>query len=125
MSTRSKTTHTNTLQPGAVRPGHIGKHSQAHPGVSPLSPVGHRNTSFQQLPRPLGLPPYRYSLADNFPEIATNIEAAGKMVFHVLGDSGGVQDGEFQNNVATAMVKQVAAGGAGVPQFCYHVGDVV
>jgi hypothetical protein len=87
--------------------------------------VGHRNTSFQPLPRPLGLPPYHYSLTDNFQEVATNIEAEKKMIFHVLGDSGGVQDGEFQNNVAAQMVEQTAPGGAAVPQFCYHVGDVV
>lgn len=116
---------TNVLQPGAVRPRHIAKNSQAHPGVSPLSPVGHRNTSFQPLPRPLGLPPYHFSLTDNFPAIGTNVDAAKKMVFHVLGDSGGVKDAEFQINVADQMISQVAAGGAAVPQFCYHVGDVV
>lgn len=115
----------NTLQPGAVRPRHTSKNSQAHPGVSPLSAVGHRNTSFQPLPRPLGLPPYRYSLTDNFPAIGTNVNAAKKMVFHVLGDSGGVQDAEYQDNVAKQMVADLAAGGPTVPQFCYHVGDVV
>ena len=41
------------LQPGAIRPHHKSKNSQAHPGVSPLNPVSHRNTSFQPLPRPL------------------------------------------------------------------------
>ena len=118
----------HSLQQGAVRPRHPRhptKTSQAHPGVSALSAVGHRNTSFQPLPRPLGLPPYHYSLTDNFPSIGTNIQSAKKMVFHVLGDSGGVQDGEFQNNVAQRMVSDVAAGSATVPQFCYHVGDVV
>ena len=115
----------NALQPGAVRPRHASKNAQAHPGVSPLSPVGHRNTSFQPLPRPLGLPPYHYSLTDNFPTIGSDIEAAKKMVFHVLGDSGGVQDGEFQNNVAEALIKQLSAGDATSPQFCYHLGDVV
>ncbi len=47
------------------------------------------------------------------------------MVFHVLGDSGGVQDGEFQNNVAEQMIEQLTPGGPTSPQFCYHVGDVV
>ncbi len=124
-SGHAKTSHTQALQQGGVRPRHGSKTSQAHPGVSPLSPVGHRNTSFQSLPRPLGLTPYHYSLTDNFPAIGTNINAAKKMVFHVLGDSGGVQDAEFQSNVAQKMVDQVAHGGATVPQFCYHVGDVV
>jgi hypothetical protein len=113
------------LQPGAVRPHPISKNSQAHPGVSPLSAVGHRNTSFQPLPRPLGLPPYHYSLTDNFPDIAQNLTAAKKMVFHVLGDSGGVQDGEFQNYVVAQMIAQLSPVDPSSPQFCYHVGDVV
>src|SRR5271169_5218715 len=64
----------NTLQPGSVRPRFTSKNSQAHLGVSALSTIGHRNTSFQPLPRPLGLPPYHYSLTDNFPGIATNLD---------------------------------------------------
>jgi len=124
-SARNKNTTGNVLHPGAVRPRHGSKTSQAHNGVSALSAVGHRNTSFQPLPRPLGLPPYHYSLTDNFPAIGAGIEAAKRMVFHVLGDSGGVQEGGFQSNVAEQMVKQVEAGGESAPQFCYHVGDVV
>ena len=54
------------FQAGAIRSRPMPKHSQAHPGVSPLNPVTHRNTSFQPLPRPLGLPPYRYDIADSF-----------------------------------------------------------
>jgi len=123
--TKGQNPPTNVLQPGAVHEVHASKNSQAHPGVSPLNPVSHRNTSFQPLPRPLGLPPYHYSLTDNFPTIANNIQAAKKMVFHVMGDSGGVQDGEFQNNVAEEMVKQLSPVGLTAPQFCYHVGDVV
>jgi acid phosphatase type 7 len=113
------------LRPGAVRPHPINKNSQAHPGVSPLDAISNRNTSFQPLPRPLGLPPYHYSLTDNFPEIGQNLEAAKKMVFHVLGDSGGVVDGEFQNNVVAQMISQLTPGNPSSPQFCYHVGDVV
>jgi hypothetical protein len=113
------------LQPGAIRPHHKSKNSQAHPGVSPLNPVSHRNTSFQPLPRPLGLPPYQYDLAENFPAIAENIDKEKKMIFHVVGDTGGVQDGEFQNNVAVQMIDHLTSGKGGKPQFCYHVGDVV
>jgi hypothetical protein len=91
--------------------------------VAPLDPITHRNTSFQPLPRPLGLPPYHLDLKDDFAPIA--VDAASKMVLHVVGDSGGVQDGEFQGNVAHLMLKHLEAGGAGKPQFCYHVGDVV
>ncbi len=113
------------LQPGAVRTLPASKNSQAHPGVSPLNPLSHRNTGFQPLPRPLGLPPYHYSLVDNFPAIAANLQTAGKMVLHVIGDTGGVQDGEFQNNVAGQMIAQLQPATATSPQFCYHVGDVV
>ena len=113
------------LQPGAVRP-HVKKgQSQAHGGVSALNTLSHRNTGYQPLPKPLGLPPYHYSLSDNFKAVAKNINAAGNMVFHVLGDSGGVKNAEFQSNVANQMVKDLGKGRANTPQFCYHVGDVV
>ena len=113
------------LQPGAIRPRSKTKRSQAHPGVSPLHPVSHRNTSFQPLPRPLGLPPYHYDLAENFPPIAETVGNEKKLIFHVVGDSGGVQDGEFQNNVAAQMIDHLTSGGGAKLQFCYHVGDVV
>jgi acid phosphatase type 7 len=110
------------LQPGAVRAHHKPGNSQAHPGVSPLNPLNHRNTGYQPLPKPLGLPPYHYDLSQHFPSAAKEINDAGKMVFDVLGDSGGVKDAEFQSNVANQMVKALPTN---APQFCYHVGDVV
>jgi hypothetical protein len=94
----------NSIRPGETRPRPMSKSPQAHPGVSPLHPVSHRNVSFQPLPRPLGLPPYHYDLAENFPAIGDTVAQARKLVFHVVGDSGGVQDGEFQNNVATPFI---------------------
>jgi len=111
------------LKPGAVRT-HIKKgQSQAHGGVSGLNPLSHRNTGYQPLPKPLGLPPYHYLLSDNFQTIAKHITDAGQMVCDILGDSGGVQDAEFQSHVADQMI--AALGGATPAQFCYHVGDVV
>ena len=97
--------------------------SQVHPGVSPLNPVASRNTSYQPLPRPLGLPPYHYDLAAKFPMIGPAVK--DRMVFHVVGDTGGIKDGEFQDMVAHRMVEDVVGGGPDQPQFCYHVGDVV
>ena len=111
--------------PAAVRSRPIAGNSQAHPGVHPLDPVTHRNTSFQPLPRPLGLAPYHYDIGDHFPDIERSIKAAGKVVFHVVGDSGGIKDAEFQDNVAEQMVDHLHATGSSRPQFCYHVGDVV
>ena len=113
------------LQPGSVPARLFEKNSQAHPAVSPLNPLNHRNTGYQPLPRPLGLPPYHYSLTGTFPAIAAHLEKAKKMVFHVAGDTGGVQDGEFQTNVADLMIGEIATENVHTPQFCYHVGDVV
>jgi len=111
---------------GRVRPRPSAKNSQAHTGVSPLHPVTHRNTSFQPLPRPLGLAPYHYDIGQHFPDITQEIAAAGnKMIFHVVGDTGGVVDGEYQSNVAQQMLEHLTSGQGGKPQFCYHVGDVV
>jgi Calcineurin-like phosphoesterase len=124
MTTRTRPS-TPAFRPAATRPRPKRGVSQAHPGVQPLDAVAHRNTSFQQLPRPLGLAPYHYDLAEHFPDIAHDITADKKMVFHVIGDSGGVKDGEFQGNVAAKLIEQREATGADRPQFCYHVGDVV
>jgi acid phosphatase type 7 len=44
------------------------------------------------------------------------------MVLDILGDSGGVQDAEFQDHVAGQMVANLEIS---QPGFCYHVGDVV
>lgn len=111
------------FQQGAVRTRSHGKNSQAHPGVTPLNAVTHRNTGFQPLPRPLGLAPYHYTLTDNFPEIARKLDGAKAMTFHVLGDSGGVKDGSHQDAVAEQMARGL--GGNNAALFCYHVGDVV
>jgi hypothetical protein len=110
---------------GAVKPRPARGQSQSHPGVAPLHPVTHRNTSFQPLPRPLDLVPYHYDLSEKFADIGKAMEQEGKMVFHVVGDTGGVQDGEFQNNVAEQMIAHLENPHGPVPQFCYHVGDVV
>jgi DNA repair exonuclease SbcCD nuclease subunit len=112
------------LQRSEVRPRPTPKNSQAHKGVAPLNPLTHRNTSFQPLPRPLGLAPYHYDLAENFQDVGAAIKDAKRMVFHVVGDTGGIQDGTPQNNVAEQMVDHLTSA-KDKPQFCYHVGDVV
>jgi len=111
------------LKLGAVRSRIAKGHSQAHAGVSALNPLTHRNTGYQPLPAPLGLPPYHWALSDNMPVLAQEITDAGKMVLDVTGDSGGVKDAEFQSFVADQMIAALA--GPSPSQFCYHVGDVV
>ena len=121
----SNLTSNGGLRLAAIRSRPSPGSSQAHPGVAPLNPVSHRNTSFQPLPRPLGLPPYHYDLEQAFPDIAKAISDSGKLCFHVVGDTGGIKDGEFQDNVAAQMIEHLNSGQGVKPQFCYHVGDVV
>jgi hypothetical protein len=54
------------------------------------------------------------------------ITDAGQLVFHMVGDTGGVKDAVPQTIVASKLEAQLAAGGsASVPAFFYHLGDVV
>jgi hypothetical protein len=49
------------------------------------------------------------------------IQKAGQIVFHTVGDTGGIHNPEFQFAVADAMADDVSNGAA----FWYHLGDVV
>ena len=49
------------------------------------------------------------------------IQEAGKIVFHTVGDTGGIKRPEYQFVVADAMADDVANGAS----FWYHLGDVV
>jgi hypothetical protein len=50
-----------------------------------------------------------------------SIQTAGKIVFHTVGDTGGIHNPEFQFAVAGAMSDDTASGAC----FWYHLGDVV
>jgi hypothetical protein len=52
---------------------------------------------------------------------------AGKLVFHMVGDTGGIHDASVvQDQVAGVMEDQVtAAASDAVPAFFYHLGDVI
>jgi hypothetical protein len=52
---------------------------------------------------------------------ANKIQAAGKITFHTVGDTGGIHSPEFQFAVADAMASDLKSGAA----FWYHLGDVV
>jgi hypothetical protein len=83
----------------------------------------HRTQRFQPLPAPLGEPPYHYDLATALPEIAQS--ATPQLVFHTVGDTGGIQLGQPQRAVAAAMKADLNLPGAERPSFFYHLGDVV
>jgi hypothetical protein len=55
------------------------------------------------------------------------IQAAGQLVFHSIGDSGGVVRAEPQLAVADALCADLKGKtyATGLPAFCFHLGDVV
>ena len=99
--------------------------SQAHNGVHQLSPLTHRTQRFQQLPDPLGEPPYHYDLESALPGITEKAQKVGKIVFHTVGDTGGIKTPEYQEAVARAMKNDLNGIVDDGPSFFYHLGDVV
>jgi hypothetical protein len=82
------------------------------------------NQRFEPLPPPTGPYPFRFALADVLPaEELQAIEAAGRMRFHCVGDTGGIKDPHPQEEVAARMVSDLHADDP--PRFFYHLGDVV
>lgn len=60
------------------------------------------------------------------PAASDRIKKSGRMVFHAVGDTGGINGTSAQDAVAQAMEQQLkAAGGIDGATFLYHLGDVV
>ncbi|SEA65869.1 metallophosphoesterase family protein [Pedobacter hartonius] len=78
------------------------------------------NYKFQPLPQPIGNYPYRLK-----PDIQT--PDPDKMIFQVVGDTGGLKSPAFQQLIAGQMAKQYLhpESPAAKPSFLYHVGDIV
>jgi hypothetical protein len=53
------------------------------------------------------------------------IQSSGKIVFHTVGDTGGIMKPQFQFAVADAMALDTASAAANGASFWYHLGDVV
>ncbi|MVN22449.1 metallophosphoesterase family protein [Mucilaginibacter arboris] len=116
----------NSLLQGAVRSRPQTGKSQSHNGVQPLSPLTYKTQSFQPLPPPLGEPPYHYTIETAIPDILKVAADAGKIVFHAVGDTGGIKDPAYQTQVAAAMKRDLYNNKpADAPAFFYHLGDVV
>jgi hypothetical protein len=82
-------------------------------------------TRFEPIPHPapqrLAVP---FSVFD--PDASVAAEDARKLVFHFVGDVGGVNGTATQDSIAEAMENQLKAGAAkDRPRFLYIVGDVV
>jgi len=124
-----------TLTPGSVRNRPFAQksglnesetkpRSQAHGKVEPLSPYVHSTQRFQPLPQPLGEAPYHFDLESVVPGISATAQAAGKLTFHTVGDTGCIKSPEYQESVVKAMIADLKNGGV-LPSFFYHLGDVV
>ncbi len=84
---------------------------------------GYDNSPFRPLPNPIGKPPYRLDIQ----KIIGNATSNGKMVFHTVGDTGGIKIPSEQQIVANKMGEQFSAADKpeNQPLFFYHLGDVV
>ena len=111
------------LQPGSARPRPPRGKAQAHPGVAPLT--AHSDKKFEPLPDSLGLPPYQYDLETVLPGISAASKDLGQLVFHTVGDTGGIKNSDYQAAVAAQMKGDLNQGDKDRPRFFYHLGDVV
>jgi hypothetical protein len=93
----------------------------------PVSPVK-SNPAFNPIPaehvQPADL---TYDVAKILtPEKIASVHAAGKIVFHSVGDTGGVYGTDIQHALAVQMEGQITgADEKDAPAFFYHLGDVV
>ena len=70
--------------------------------------------------------PFRLDLATVLPTRSRAIQEAGQIVFHMVGDTGGVNGTGAQQNVADHMARQIRETKLPEqPSFFYHLGDVV
>ena len=71
---------------------------------------------FQPLPKPNGLPPYRFDLSQLLTAAdITKIKNAGVMVFHTVGDTGDYRDAGPQDLVAAIMTQDAQNSPDGTP----------
>jgi hypothetical protein len=71
----------------------------------------------------LGEPPYHYDLESSLPDLGKT--ASKQIVFHTVGDTGGVKNADYQASVVKAMKDDLNLGPGKAPNFFYHLGDVV
>jgi hypothetical protein len=117
--------HPVSLLQGETRRRPPKNSSQAHPGVAPLTAFTQGSQKFQTLPDPLRLPPYHYDLQEAIPQITQTAQQFGRLVFHTVGDTGGIKSPDYQAHVAAAMKGDLNNPTGSAPAFFYHLGDVV
>jgi hypothetical protein len=95
----------------------------AGPTITPvLTPISIVTYSFSRASNA----PYHLNLAAILPTRTGAIQKARQIVFHVVGDTGGVSGRGAQENVAEHMTRQIETTTLPKqPSFLYHLGDVV
>jgi hypothetical protein len=84
------------------------------------------NQTFQPLPTATRPYPYRMDLSEVIGASGVAaIQKAGRLVFQILGDTGGVQHPEPQQIVAMKLDDDFAPGSKAVPAFLYILGDLI
>jgi len=119
------------MQPQHTRRVPLRRFHDANPAPDQMQPMRthslHGHQPFRPLPAPTGSPPYHLDLASVLqPADMDAITKADRLVFHIVGDTGGVKDPLPQEQVAAQMEADFAQPDtAGRPAFFYHLGDVV
>src|SRR6202047_5180438 len=92
-----------------------------------IDPNKHPTQPWRDLPPATGAAPFRLSLDSVLSNDAMNsIETSGRMVFHSVGDTGGVNTPSQIENVASYMEMDFGTPDVTThPSFFYHLGDVV
>jgi hypothetical protein len=94
-------------------------HTVIDPSTHPLQP-------WRDLPQPLGAPPFHLSLDSILAADAMkSITDSGTLVFHSVGDTGGVNTPTQIENVESYMEMDFSGNISQHPSFFYHLGDVV
>ncbi len=119
----------------ASRKHHPGPGSGRHFGATRLpsafqtviDPSKHPLQPWRDLPAPSGQPPFHLTLDTVLSkEAIQTIANSGRLVFHSVGDTGGVNTPTQIENVATFMEKDFSSVDPSLhPSFFYHLGDVV
>ncbi len=92
-----------------------------------VDPDKHPLQPWRDLPPPTGAPPFHLALENILaPESIASINQSGTLVFHAVGDTGGVNTPTQIENVATYMESDFTNPDVTThPSFFYHLGDVV
>jgi hypothetical protein len=111
-----------SIPPYLTRQDAVGK--VRRPVGDPVSTLK-QNTRFIQVPEgPPALLKVPFSLFD--PAASAAATAAGKLVFHCVGDTGGVHGTATEEAIATGMEQQTKTAAAGsAASFFYNLGDVI